>query len=173
MVDVKISVPKEHIFHIKVQCNYEDYLLSLKDYLSAYVDNYEFMPSFREGTWNGQISFFKYGRFPYGLLPDFLLHKKKWPEVNLLVDDSVKNIFTPVKKIKLKYDLYYKPWDYQKECIEAAFRYTKMIVRVATGGGKSLIISSIADNLDAIVKKQLIVVPTIQLVEQFYHPSLS
>lgn len=167
-MEVKIKIEPSYPFHIKVQCNLEEYLLGLKDCLSAHVPNYEFMPSFDEGYWDGRISFFKYGRFPYGLLPDFLLYHKKWNDVELVIDNSVKTIFSNGIKIKPVYNLCYKPWDYQKETVEAGLRYTKMITRIATGGGKSYVISTLCNCLDNYVNKQLIVVPTIQLVEQFY-----
>lgn len=146
------------------------YFQFMKDEFTRYVPNYQFMPNYRAGIWNGKTSLISdTGIFPYGLLLDYIkVHKKYFSNIKLKVDDKIKQLFKG-KKYKLIEDLELKPYPYQKDCIEKCLRYTKGIIVSATASGKSLIISYIIKVLlENDLKKFIIVVPTISLVEQFY-----
>lgn len=106
---------------------------------------------------------------PYGLLYDVLKFKKEYySDDEWCFSDELKNLFNG-PKVNLHFDLKYKPRDYQIECVKKALELTKGIFRVGTGGGKSLIISYICDNLfkNNLCKRFLIIVPNLNLITQF------
>lgn len=113
------------------------YFQFMKDEFTRYVPNYQFMPNYRAGIWNGKTSLISdTGIFPYGLLLDYIkVHKKYFSNIKLKVDDKIKQLFKG-KKYKLIEDLELKPYPYQKDCIEKCLRYTKGIIVSATASGK-------------------------------------
>jgi superfamily II DNA or RNA helicase len=136
------------------------------------------MPKYKAGIWNGETSLITpAGTFPYGLLPDFLRESKKHPDVKVIIDDEVKSLFKG-DDFEVKFDLSLpphikSPHPYQKEAVEYCLKYTKGIIRSATASGKSLVISyiikNLLDNRDITkVRRVVIIVPSKQLVEQFY-----
>jgi superfamily II DNA or RNA helicase len=144
----------------------------MKEYFSDYAPNYIFNPRYRSSAWNGKISIFdgKKRCLPYGVLFDIIdYHKKNYKDLELKVDDSIKSLFKS-PELKIKYNLNLEPRDYQREVVEKLLKYTKGIARVATGGGKSLIISYILKILrdNKLAKRQIIIVPSLSLIEQFH-----
>lgn len=133
---VRVYIERKH--RIKIDTDDYDYLKELKKYFTHKVDNYQFMPAFRSGMWDGTTCLFAGDTctLAYGLLIDFMkFHKKYYPSVKLDINSDVLSLFKG-NEIEIKYDLKLHPYDYQKECIEKAINKTKGIVRVATGGGK-------------------------------------
>lgn len=148
-----------------------DYLKHLKEDFTRYVSGYQFMPKFLSGSWCGKASMFNSmsRSLPYGLLIDFLrFHKKYYPGDPLNVEPDVKNLFKG-EKVEINYDLKFVPWNFQQDCIEAALKHTKGIIRSATGSGKSLMIAYIIKTLfeNKKGKKAIIIVPNLSLIEQF------
>lgn len=151
-----------------------DYIESMREEFTRYVDNFQFMPTYRSGRWNGKTCMInKYSNtMPYGLLFDFIrTHKKNFPRNKLTISDEVKSLFKG-PKLKPKYDLKLKPYGYQEDCIMACLNYTKGIIRSATASGKSLVITYIIKTLlenktKTNVKKALIIVSGKQLMAQF------
>jgi superfamily II DNA or RNA helicase len=144
----------------------------VRDFFSAYVEGYQFMPSFTHGGWDGRVSMLNLSNktIPYGLLTDFIkFHKKYHSETELKIEQDVLNFFRG-KNVDPVYDLSLQPHYYQDDCIRTALKYKRGIIRSATASGKSLIISYIIKTLfeNNLSKKVLIIVPTISLVEQFY-----
>ena len=156
---------------IKVDSDDVGVIRDIEEYLTDYKKGYLFMPRYRSGIWNGKISVFNKPTrsFPYGLLPEVLRHtKKEWSEdTKITMESDVKKLFGSGNKPEFSYDLNFKPYPYQQECIEALVKATKGLVIVATAGGKSLIIAYIIKNLPVETSKTLIIVPTLQLVDQF------
>ena len=94
---------------------------------------------------------------PTGLLE--ILGKVKKPET----PEDFKN------KISKLIDHYkpFEPYDFQIKAIQDALYTTNLLIRAATGSGKSLIISLICKILTEMKLKGLILVPNISLVNQF------
>lgn len=166
-----IQIKKFKSLHIQVITDYPDYLNELYKYFTAYVNNYYFTPKYKSGFWDGKICMVDkfQNTLPYGLLPDLLrFHKKFFPEIKIELDDDVKVIFKG-PEIDINYSLRLQPYYYQKDCIEAALKFSKGLVVSATASGKSLVISYIIKILseNCITNNHIIVVPTVNLVEQF------
>jgi superfamily II DNA or RNA helicase len=169
MTNIHFSVYNN--LYIKVDADDVGVIRDIEEYLTDYKKGYLFMPRYRSGIWNGKISIFNKPTrsFPYGLLPEVLKHlKKEWSEdVKFSMDSDVKGLFGSGNNPEFKYDLNFQPYPYQQECTEALVKATKGLVIVATAGGKSLIIAYIIKNLPTETSKTLIIVPTLQLVDQF------
>ena len=97
------------------------------------------------------------------------IHKANFPRNPLIVDPKLKNLFKG-PDLDLKYELKFYPRPYQKDCIEAALKHTKGIIRSATASGKSLVIAYIIINLleNKQIEKAIIIVPNKSLIAQFY-----
>ncbi|MFW6130240.1 MAG: DEAD/DEAH box helicase family protein [Atribacterota bacterium] len=165
-----VNITLKDNLYLKIKTDLSDYLIAVKEHFTAMVPGRHFMESFRSGSWDGKVCFFNSLKkeLPYGLFIDLLkFHKENYKDLQINISKDVYNLFKP-KKFKLNYNLKFKPHDYQKECIEAAFTYSKGLIKSPTASGKSLIISYIIDNLKNINRQQLVIVPTVDLVEQFY-----
>ena len=101
------------------------------------------------------------------------IEKEQW-DVKLDISDRVKSIMVnpinvdlvevPNKKFKLR--------DYQKKSVENSFKIGGGICLVGTGGGKSIIISTMIETLYQKVSKNikvLLVVPNLGLITQMYN----
>jgi superfamily II DNA or RNA helicase len=97
-------------------------------------------------------------KIPTGLLE--ILGKVKKPETP---DDFKAKISTLISKFFNKFE----PYDFQVKAIQDALYTKNLLIRAATGSGKSLIISLICKILTELKLKGLIVVPNISLVNQF------
>lgn len=157
--------------YLRFITNNLEYLRALKEHFTEKASNYYFSPLARSGIWDGSISFFN-GRnrtLPYGVLDEVIeWHKFEYPDVELKIDSKVKDFFKP-PKINISFDLNLHPHSYQEDVIRKLLRYSKGIARVATAGGKSLIIAYIIDILrkNNLSERALIIVPTIILLNQF------
>lgn len=164
---MNIFFSKYDDLNVKIDCDDRGYIKAVEDMLTKFVKGYRFMPRFKRGGWNGKISLFRRANrtIPYGLLFDIIkMTKKDYPDVKYGYSDELKEMFKGSGEIPV-YDLAYQPYGYQKECVDVLLRASKGIVQVATAGGKSLIISYVIRNTDK--HKTLIIVPTLQLVDQF------
>lgn len=171
---VLVSLERKH--RIKINTDDYEYLKNVRKYFTHKVENYQFMPAFKSGHWNGEMCLFRpeTQTLPYGLLIDFMkFHKTSYPNVELKIEKSVLDLYKN-DDIKINYDLKYKPWPYQEDCIEKALSKTKGIILSATGSGKSLIITYVIKNLidNNLCNNAIIIVPTQSLVEQFYDDML-
>ncbi len=167
-----VKVTLQDSLHIHIESPDRQYYDDVKEFFSFYVPGYIFMPRYQNSTWDGQVSLFNYGRksLPAGLFFDFLkFHKQKFQTEPLEVSPEVKALFTGVK-LKPKFDLKLYPYGYQEDCIRTALKHKRCILHVSTASGKSNIITYIVKTLLEKWKNNqyLIIVPTINLVEQFY-----
>jgi len=147
-------------------------LQKVKEHFTTYKEGFLYSPKYKSGLWDGTITVFNWAHktLPYGLLLETIKFiKKEYPNTRIIVDDDVTAMFKGVE-IPYKYDLSLKPREYQRDCIESCLRYSKGIIVSSTASGKSLLIAYIIKHLldNKICKKALIIVPTIQLVSQFY-----
>ena len=157
-------------------------------WLERHVKGYRFQPAVKMGVWNGKRSYFDNGKVNLGLWRECykackeigvtfnIENRDEFPLNRKVTLESVTNFckeFLKNHKIKDKKGEWipFMPYDYQ---IETAFKILKnryCMAEVATSGGKSLVISIvmfyILRNMDTNAKF-LIIVPSINLVTQFY-----
>jgi len=169
----KVELNLGNNYKIRIKTNHYDYMKIMKNEFSLHVKNYFWSGKYKSGLWDGKVHFItEASLMPFGLLLDFLrTHKRLFPDIKLEPDDNVKSLFKG-NPLDIKYDLSLYPRPYQKESIETTLRYTKGIIRSATASGKSLaisyIIKTLLDNRPITkVYRGLIIVPSVQLVEQF------
>ena len=153
-------------------------LLALWDAFSFYVPGYRFMPSFKNGTWDGTIHLINLSKktFPVGLLPkiisfckeqnyDFSLDEKyKETETGLTEQDIHDFIFSKKYYSKQKE---ITPREDQVLAITRALTEKRCINICPTSFGKSLCIFIEAMYHVQLNRKVLIIVPTVNLVTQF------
>jgi superfamily II DNA or RNA helicase len=155
---------------IKADCNDRNLLLDIQEFLTDYKKGFKFMPKYKAGVWDGKISLFDKATrsFPYGLFVDVMKHiKKEWSDAKITIEQPIYDLWGAGNKPEYTYDLAFQPYPFQQETIEALVKCTKGIAVVATAGGKSLIISYMIRNFPKDKNKTLIIVPTLQLVDQF------
>lgn len=159
---------------LTIQINTKDYqyLIDLKEFFSEHVENYRFHPKYRAGVWDGKISLFKQANrlLPYGLLSEFMrFHQEQYKGVELAVSPEVSALYRGPKISEFNWDLKWRPYDYQEDCIRTFFKYGRGIIRAATAAGKSLILAYITKHLldNGLINQQLIIVPNINLITQF------
>lgn len=167
-----IKIKKYDFLHIQIITDDKAYLVNLKDFFSDYVEGYKYMPRFKCGGWTGKICVLANNNtLPFGLLFDVIKFTRKYyKDVDISIDENVKNFFVGIDDADFDYNLNIYPRDYQIDCIETALKYKRCILRVATAGGKSLIISYIIKYLidTCKIQRAIIIVPTQSLVEQFF-----
>lgn len=113
------------------------------------------------------------GKFEVGLLKEitnFISRKGIMVEI----EDDIKSVYKPINltedididQLSLKYR------DYQEECIRNNIGHGRGITILPTAGGKTYVMAGLIFNIKKILKndnlKSLILVPSIQLVEQTY-----
>lgn len=157
---------------IKIDTNDERILRDIRDQFTYYEEGFQFTYRYKANLWDGKTSLFKTSNrtLPYGLFFElFRFLKLQGLSKQLVIDDSIKNIFKATDNIDIKYDLKYEPFYYQDETIKDAIQKTRGLYQLPTSSGKSLIISYIINNLynNKITKSNLIIVPTLSLIEQF------
>jgi len=157
---------------IKIDTDNESILREVKNHFTWYEKNYYWTYSYQSGLWDGKVSLFSSAKrtLPVGLLLRLFKFLKDNGYTDIDIEDNLKNYFnSSIKNIEYNYDLKYPPRDYQKDCIEDAIKKGHGIYLCSTGSGKSLIISYIIKILyeNNITKNHLIIVPTVQLVDQF------
>ncbi len=170
MPDVVIS--KYDSLEVLFECDDFNFMRKLKDHFTDYKEGFMFAPKYKAGLWDGKISVFnwKHKTLPYGLLLEAIRFiKKEFPNFTISITPDVTRMFKG-EEIPFVYDLNINVREYQKDCIESCLKYSKGIIVSSTASGKSLLISYIIKHLfdNNICKKSLIIVPTIQLVSQFY-----
>ena len=157
---------------IVIDCLDFDYLNGVYKNFEFYVKSYRFMPAYKSGSWNGKKSVFRKGsrKLPFGLLNHLFRYTiKEWPDNKLTIDDEIKNLFKPRKIYSPVYDLKFQPYWYQAETIDCALKNGKGLFKLPTASGKSLVIAYILKTLLPFSDQQLIIVPNIGLIQQFYN----
>lgn len=178
----KIIVKLETYSHIRVYAS-DSIAWEIREEFTFFVPGYKFMPKYRSGIWDGKIRIFDYGK---RLLPAGLWHRlKKFAKARnyeIEIEDSTygspddKIQVDPKKIMKFidSLDLHsggkqITIRDYQFDAICTAISERRCILLSPTGSGKSLIIYVLTrwyqENYE---DKILIIVPTIQLVDQMY-----
>lgn len=144
---------------------------TIKKKFTFKAPNYFFSPKYKSGAWNGDVSLLKPdGTLAAGLVPRLLNIADKM-NYRVLLDGI--NIHTDYDEEKVRgwvntLDLPFAPRDYQFRAFYDSITKKMNGVVSITGSGKSLIIYLIARFLHRTKKRVLIVVPTVQLVEQLF-----
>lgn len=173
MIEIKIYKLNEVFFQIDCEPGVK---IELYRYLKAKVPNSEHSPKFKMRLWDGYVSFFdtRTQTLPIGLYP----YLKKFCEEygykytfefpvdgfkNDLTDEYLESFYKEIfsgSKIK--------PRDYQHESIKIALNKKRGVIVSATASGKSVLIYSMIRFFLQERRRVLLVVPSIQLVEQMY-----
>jgi len=112
------------------------------------------------------------GLFEPGLFYDILRYVKDvYPNEEIEVKDGVKQAVKPSLQCEIYDDFTLKLRDYQKEIVQQSFLFGRGIIKLGTGGGKTLTIASILSSIFVANKgkmKCLLIVPDLTLVDQTY-----
>lgn len=163
---------------VGVECD-DDLAQELSDHLTFDAPGAQFSPAYRRGHWDGKIRLFntKTRKLYAGLLSEaakyFSSQKIAFgyngrgitdPLVTQeLVEASLSDLRLSVGGNPIE------PYDYQQKAVETALRLRRCLIMSPTGSGKSLVAYCAARLLQQDeVTKILIVVPTINLVNQMY-----
>lgn len=139
---------------------------------SFFVQGYKFMPAYKTGRWDGRVSMYD-GRtkeLPKGLLPRL----KDWAD-----DNGYTINVQDIERVKpqIPWDpTWLDKWDqycrlplreHQTLAISQSLRFNFSLIRLATGGGKSMVCYGVCryllENMDRDI---LVLVPSISLTEQ-------
>lgn len=175
MTDITICKINESYLEVKA---YEDILSDLWARYSAYKAGYQFNPKFKNKIWDGKIHLFniRSGVLPIGFLTDLLGYAKikgyTFDFENIMSTDlkqpfDEKEYTTQIEENMKASGMTIRP--YQDEAVRKALTYKKGILLSCTGSGKSLMIYNAIRCLQARgLKKILLVVPNIILIDQMY-----
>lgn len=144
----------------------------ISNFFSMKAENYQFHPSYKMGKWDGFIRFFNVHNsvLSIGLLSELFEFAKNRYEIQYDSEKketvSVQEFQNFVQSIVLPdtIDLY----DYQFQSAFQAINEKRLCIESVTASGKSLTIYTIIRYLTSINKRILLIVPSVQLVEQMY-----
>jgi superfamily II DNA or RNA helicase len=182
---VKFKINEKSTKLILKESTKEEYN-QLKLYLNRYVKNYRFMPRYKLGVWDGKVDFFNNGMINIGLWNEvmkcckeygysFIIeNKEKFPKNGVVereqIVDFCKEFYDGYKLKDGDKDFF--PYDHQIDAIHKVLTWNYGLIEIATAGGKSLVFGTLAfyylKNINPNAKF-LLIVPTINLVTQFYN----
>lgn len=173
----KITATKINETYLYIKVEDGDILYGIDDYFALHPKGYEFMPSYKNHSWDGKTHFFKVvsHHLPVGLIDDLeRFAKLNHHELKLVNCEKPEPWITRerfeanCKQILAESD--YKVRDYQAEATLAALNERRGVLECCTSSGKSLMIYLILRNLmmEKQYKKMLLIVPSIMLVTQMY-----
>ena len=170
-----IEIFKKDESTLFIKCD-RDEAYNIQGYFEFYADNYIFHPKYKMHVWDGKIRLFniKTCELPIGLFKS-LITNLKTDGIHYEVKDE---IIEYGKKIStenlLKFNNMLKcdkiPRDYQIRAVQLMMYLKKSIILSSTASGKSFIAFLFFNLLKYLNPdyKFLLVVPTVQLVEQMY-----
>ena len=164
---------KKNEAFIKAECE-RSIAQELSSYFEFFVPGYQFVPAYRNRTWDGRIRLFDLRSFTiyHGLIP-YIQKFCEERNYKLSIDSdlqvtesfSVKEATEFVSTLNLPHQVR----DYQLKSFIQAIRNKRILLLSPTASGKSLILYLIVRWLqEADYKKGLLIVPTTSLVEQMY-----
>lgn len=175
-----VRVQKKNHHSLQIDCG-QSVAMELTEFFSFFVPNYKFMPAFINKVWDGKIKLFNRVNYelPVGLY-DYLIYFCKNYGYDLQIEDSdlgypgaeaevsVEELYTFVTNLNLHSEgKSIKIRDYQFSAVYNSIKKKRILLLSPTGSGKSLIIYVLLRwYMSKLDKKQLIIVPTTQLVEQ-------
>ena len=169
-MDSKIVIKNVNEVYVRVQCS-EGVGYELREHFTFHVPGYQFTPQYKARLWDGKIRLFdtRTKQVYRGLVPEIAKfceeREYEWEYENEDYDEefSLQEAKEFVEEIKPKH----APRDYQLDAFVHAIRTRRSLLLSPTASGKSLIIYLLARFLQHKgLKKGLIIVPTVSLVEQ-------
>ncbi len=150
-------------------------LYELSDYFTFKVPGFQFSPKYRAGYWNGSIGLFKKkDRIIYkGLLPEIISFAEKRDyhldiDESLIVTDEYSKDELELFITKLNLPKKLEIRDYQKKYLLHCIRNKRALCLSPTSSGKSLIQYILIRYYLSQKKKVLLIVPTLNLLQQMY-----
>ena len=138
----------------------------LFDFFCFNVPNAKFMPSVKNGWWDGKIRLFSMDKkqIYIGLMPYVIeFCKERGYDVQGIQDILGEKDLSEHEEFVQSLGLPFSPRDYQLEAFNTAKTYGRQLLLSPTASGKSLIIYLLTRYFD---KKTVVIVPTTSLVEQ-------
>ena len=120
----------------------------LEDILRFRVPNAEYSPKFKKKQWDGWIRLYRRsGQSFYTGLLSFVREILKKHSVEFSMEDRRIRPEQNFPELKFTPPKFYEERDYQTYTIQKAYKYTRGILSVATGGGKTLTISKLISEI--------------------------
>jgi superfamily II DNA or RNA helicase len=163
----KLSVVKENEVYNRVNCSDAGMAQELVEYFTFQVDGYQFMPAYKNGSWDGKIRL--YNSMTGLLYAGLNAHLDKFAktrdyEIEYLYDISAYNLsLLEAKEWVKQQNFTLEPRDYQLDAFVHGVRNRRGVLVSPTASGKSFIIYMLTKWYQ---KKTLIIVPTTSLVHQ-------
>jgi superfamily II DNA or RNA helicase len=166
----KLIINNHNEVYVTIGCD-DGVAYELREFFTFQVPGYQFTPAYKARLWDGKIRLFDVrSRQVYrGLVPHIARFCEErdydWEYENEDYDEefSLAEANDFVEKLKPKH----APRDYQLDAFVHAIRTRRSLLLSPTASGKSLIIYLLARFLEHRgMKKGLIIVPTVSLVEQ-------
>lgn len=150
-----ITVAYDNVWARIVSHMSKDERQELREILGCMIPGYEYSEAYINGHWDGITSFFRYGKFPAGLMS---LVKKAKPDTKF-IDQRPPNqsLNKPLNIIDAKLR------DYQEEAVRVFLENERGIIKLATRSGKTFIAASVTQILG---KKTLFITHLKNLLEQ-------
>ena len=179
----KIKIRKLNHAYLQIECDDRGILMELSEFFTLVVPNAKFMPSYRNGNWDGKLRLLNnrnntiYSGLYHHILKfaeirDYTVENIKDPiygspkETNIIDENFIDSIPVSSKGSVIE------PRDYQIDAVYHALKQKQALLVSPTASGKSLIIYYICrwflKNRSSENSKILIIVPTTSLVEQMY-----
>ena len=150
--------------------NFDD----IREHFSVKNDNAFFMKRFGRGFAPSRLyAITPTGLFEPGLFYDIMRYVyNAYPDMQFAISDDVKRVCKPAINNACVYnDLSIKLRDYQEDIVKEAIEFGRGIIKLGTGGGKTLTIASLLSSFYLSKNKKmkcLLVVPDLGLVKQTY-----
>jgi superfamily II DNA or RNA helicase len=158
--------------HFRIQCEI-DIAYSLQDHFSFYPENYQRMPDFIDGNWDGKIRLFNpmVPKLYRGLYPQF---KKFCEDRNIKILVQAGDNFVPeplvtrdeIVELYKSFKLDFEPHDFQIDATVIALNDRRATMELPTSSGKSLLLYALIRYLKD--EKIILTVHRINLVRQLY-----
>ena len=165
----------------RISSSQYDFLINLYDTYSFYPPGYQFNPKFKHGHWDGKIRLFSIANrsFPVGLIPRLL---KDFPlkEIDNDINFCFKTDYTDkeIENFVGQFSFFSHgkpivPREDQMRAIKHSIQNKRSVLVCPTSFGKSLcIFIQCLWHIIIYKYKIVLIVPTIDLVEQFYNDIL-
>jgi superfamily II DNA or RNA helicase len=175
--DLNIEILSHSQMRILTEPGHEE---EICEKFSFMAEGYKYMPSYKQGRWDGKIELFNRRTkcLSLGLLPRLLVHALDNNYTYNIEDEAIGNFLEHRNEIPVEefvewvgtLDLPFEPRDYQYTAAYKAIVNRRILLLSPTGSGKSFIMYLILrwymDHEDE--KPALVVVPTTSLVEQLF-----
>ena len=146
----------------------------IREYFSVKNENAFFMKRFGRGFVPSRIyAITPTGLFETGLFYDIIKYiHSVYPDIELKIDSAVKQVCKPgIANTAIYEELTIKLRDYQQDIVEEAINFGRGIIKLGTGGGKTLTIASLLSSFYLSKNnrmKCLLIVPDLGLVKQTF-----